>query len=849
MRKTITMEKKRLAEWIWNTNAKLAMVPIAVIAFLFILIFFAANYWSLNQNIDHLETTASEGLIAIAGKEANTIQEQLKAITINTDFYRYQTEEAMKLDVNFKEEDYKRLAYSADGVFYTFEDKLGSGAAIFYSGYVPIGDEEQQKVAKVLTTESTMMDLYRSNPLMVAIYYNTFDSLNIIYPYFDVISQYPPLMNIPDYNFYYEADLEHNPTQDVVWTGVYLDPAGNGWMASSIAPVYNGDFLEGVVGIDITVGTIVDTILNMDIPYEGYGILVDRDGFIMAMPDKGEEDFGLNELTDHDYLTAVMEDTFKPDDFNLMMRDDFSSVKDQIISENAGSLYLALNGSERFITWSTIEETGWKLLFIVKSDNIYAETNYIYNRIVFVGIIVISIMIIFFILYMLFVLRRTKHLSDAIAQPLVEINALVEDIGQGNYYQALKTFDVEELDDTAQRLITMGQLLGDANAELVHAKDEAIKANSAKSQFLSSMSHELRTPLNAVLGFAQLLELNPSEPLTEGQNMSVNEIIKAGNHLLALINEILDLARIEAGKMLISIEPVNISMVLDDLQTLMYPISRKANVHLNIEKPTDETLTVYADMTRIKQILINLISNAVKYNHENGHVKCYVTQKNDRIQFHVEDDGIGIDKEDIEKIFQPFNRSSKDKHIVDGTGIGLTVVKQLTELMQGSIHVESVYNIGSHFWVDLPLSLEVDDHTSFDEEVTAIIDSFHDIPKSKILYIEDNPANMNLVIELMKRIPNVELLTSTSGGFGYDLARAHEPDLIILDINLPDIDGYQVLELLKASEETKDIPVMALSANAVLSDIKDARLKGFVEYMTKPVEIPMLLTYCMRYLQ
>ena len=378
-------------------------------------------------------------------------------------------------------------------------------------------------------------------------------------------------------------------------------------------------------------------------------------------------------------------------------------------------------------------------------------------------------------------------------------------------------------------------------AELTNAKAAAEKANLAKSDFLSNMSHELRSPLNAILGFAQLME-SDSTPQTTTQKESTGQILQAGWYLLDLINEILDLAQIESGTMLLSLEPMSLDEVMQDCRNMMEPQAHKSGISLRFQ-PLAHPCYVRADRTRVKQILLNLLTNAIKYNRTGGTVvvEC-AAQSADRVRGSVRDTGAGLPAEKLAQLFQPFNRLGQQAGGEEGTGIGLVMTKRLIELMGGVIGVESTVGVGSTFWVEflcapmphladgvLPLLAHVPDSGT------------HAGRLRTLLYVEDNPANLKLVEHLVARRADMRLLSASDATVGIALARKHQPEVILMDINLPGISGIRALQLLHDDPLTRHIPVIAISANAMPHDIRKGLEAGFFHYLTKPIKVPSFM--------
>jgi signal transduction histidine kinase/ActR/RegA family two-component response regulator len=362
------------------------------------------------------------------------------------------------------------------------------------------------------------------------------------------------------------------------------------------------------------------------------------------------------------------------------------------------------------------------------------------------------------------------------------------------------------------------------------ARESAESANHAKSDFLSRMSHELRTPLNGVLGFAQLLEM---EPLTDAQQDSVRQISKGGWHLLGLINEVLDITRIETGAISLSPEPVSAAEVLLESLDLVGPLALQRGVHLMSSSTPGCDAFVYADRQRVKQILLNLMSNAVKYNRTGGSVAVSCVRTTDTLQISVTDTGPGIAAEHLGLLFVPFERLGAEHSDVEGTGIGLALSRRLAESMAGTLDVETAVGKGSTFHLELPLVERfvrlgpAVDHRAPGPQA----------PRTKVLYIEDNLANLRLVERLLEHRPDVDVVAAMQGRLGLELARQHAPAAVLLDLHLPDIDGADVLRQLREDPITAAIPVIIVSADATPGQVGRLLAAGAYAYLTKPLDV------------
>ncbi|MBI3536656.1 MAG: response regulator [Chloroflexi bacterium] len=452
-------------------------------------------------------------------------------------------------------------------------------------------------------------------------------------------------------------------------------------------------------------------------------------------------------------------------------------------------------------------------------------------------------------------LDRLKFHSMLLAPLRVEgkiigVIAMIRDQTPRAYTEDDKIF-LQDLADRAALAISKARLfteirelnttlelrVDERTAQLGEAKQEAERANRAKSDFLARMSHELRTPLNAILGFGQLLELD-QDAFNSNQQEGIAQILKAGNHLLELINEVLDIARVEAGRMSLSPEPVAILPLAQETADLVRPLAAKRNIALNIEDRISELIHVNADRQRLKQVLLNLLSNAVKYNRDAGAITlAFQTHADNRLRVQVRDTGPGIAPAMLPRLFTPFERLDADKSKTEGTGLGLALSKRLIEAMGGSIGADSIVGKGSTFWIEFAI---VPGQTERAARETVTVD-LHTRPQKTLLYVEDNLSNLKLVREILDRRGGFKLITAMQGSIGIELAKEHRPDLIVLDVNLPDMYGDEIVRWLKDDAATRDIPIIVLSADSTPHQIERLKSTGARAYLTKPLDVKEFL--------
>ena len=382
----------------------------------------------------------------------------------------------------------------------------------------------------------------------------------------------------------------------------------------------------------------------------------------------------------------------------------------------------------------------------------------------------------------------------------------------------------------------------EAQLALTGAKEEAERANRAKSEFLSRMSHELRTPMNAILGFGQLLVSDTRHPLAEQQRQHVGEILRGARHLLNLINEVLDLALVETGKLQVSLEPVQLAELLQECMGLMHPLARADRIDVNVKSEAGCACFVVADRTRLKQVLLNLMSNAIKYNRPQGHVHIACAAEAQGVRIGISDNGLGLSPQQSARLFQAFERLDAVRTGVEGAGLGLALSKHLMEAMGGEIGLESEVGVGSTFWLRLPRAEAPAVPGRGEPAAVPVLGAnLPPVRLRKVLYIEDNPVNVLLMEAMLGRVAGLQMISAPLPMLGLQMALDERPDLILLDIQLPGMDGFEVLRRLRLTDTGRHVPVIAVSANAMAHDVEQGLAAGFVRYLTKPLDMRVLL--------
>jgi signal transduction histidine kinase len=697
-----------LLTWIWRSYLRGALIPLICIELVLLAVYLASHSINERRTLDTFRAISEEEFENLAGQKAAVVSERLASVTAAVEVLRHHAREALTTTCTPDEAEVARYAVDEHGVFHT---RGRGGAALYYSAITPLGPEERLKAYCSARLDELMISLAQASPLIDQIYVNTHDSMNRIYPWFDVTEQYISHMDIPSFNFYYEADARHNPDRDVVWTESYLDPAGRGWMVSAVAPVYRNDFLEAVVGIDVTLSTVISEVLQLDLPPGSYAMLVGRGGRILALPGSAAEEWRIDAPDTATDYGPVLSNTWQPDDLNLFARPGLAGLAERLRAETSGSGSFDLGGARRMTAWSVVGEPGWTILIVADERQVFAEVVALGDDFEAVGWLMMAVLVLFSAGFFWALYSRARRHSRTIAEPLLALQAMAQRIGRGDFHQPPVTSGIAELNATGAEVARMGNALGEANRRLLDADRElrralvdARAANRAKSEFLAKMSHELRTPLNAIIGFSDLIADRSFGPDTNDRYFEyAADIRSSGRHLLGLINDVLDLSKIEAGQHELSPRLLPVQELFNEVRSMVAVEADSRGLTLRVEiEPGLPALC--ADPRAARQVLLNLMSNAIKFTSAGGTITLgSAIDRPGRLALWVEDEGIGIPEDRLEDVLKPFEQvEGAYARGHGGTGLGLTIVKDLVELHGGEVRIASRLGQGTRVTVCFP---------------------------------------------------------------------------------------------------------------------------------------------------
>lgn len=766
--------------------------------------------------------------------------------------------------------------YKADpntGMFGSVEKNQNSWMGIFSKGTNEKGEVTSEVMQEIYLTEfldPKFKSIAQHNPYAVQLYLNTKSQMSRGMPFIDgkylwvdAIEQFKSSDDVTAFDFYYLADETHDPERKPVWTELYWDPAGLGWMVSSVAPVYRGNELMGVTGIDITLGKMINQIINVQIQQTGFAFLMSRSGQAIAFPERGAEflgfkgslegDFGNNEQFSF-FLTEANDAKFQA-----------IIAKMQNGEQDLTTYTLPSNGQAYFFTYHPVNLTGWSVGLVVPVEEVIAPATRTNAQIKqsmettsrdiaersnglmktfsiilgVIGIIILPVALIF---------------SRTISNPIKVLDEGSRKIGAGELSHRITIKSGDEIEGLAK---TFNQMTADLEAkvdEIEAANAKLRKLDELKSQFISMASHELRTPLIAIQGYVDLLRDSKVKEFGQEQHKMLDTVSRNTTRLARIVSELLDISRIEENKLVLRQEPLSLANIIKEVTDEQKPSLDKRQHTLTLNIPPNLP-QVIGDKDRIAQVIINLLGNAIKYTPDNGHIQIKAGAENNHVQLSIIDNGIGIKAEHIGQLFKRFStvgdvtkhRTSKEDFMAGGTGLGLSIVEGIIKAHGGAVWVESRFGQGSTFHFTLPKAnpselaerseeisvaepQQLYKVTQFDNSTDAIV--IKNQGRLKILAIDDEEDALAITQEMLTG--NYEVIPVKTSATGLKEAITNKPDLILLDAWMPGISGYDICKTLKRNIKTKHVPIIFCTAAVQSMDETRARDAGADGFVSKP---------------
>ncbi|MGC8865865.1 MAG: ATP-binding protein [Bacteroidales bacterium] len=710
MKKNDDVNKQSFRELIRREYFKAALIPILIIELMLLVLYFSINHYKNIKTRDTLLTEARINLQEISKREAQKIDQQLTRISALARILQKEHERFFANPEKFPlPAGEPILKVAPNGSMY--KENNNGGSSVYYSDLIPFTAESFRKARSTEALDPLFKAVYEADSNIVAVYLNTWDNMNRYYPFIEnTYKQYEPKMNIPQFNFYYEADAKHNPSRGVVWTDAYLDPAGQGWMASCIVPIYKGDFLEGVTGIDVTVERFVKNVLKLKLPWEGVPLLVDRNKGILAMPPEAEKIFGLVELKSHEYNETVKHDTYKPDDYNLLKNPNIPKEFKAFVKSNNSLVEIKLGQKTYLITRHKIPETGWEFYAFINEDILFGPIYKLHRLGTILGIIALAFLIIFYIPFFIALLKRSDVIAARIISPLEYLIQATAEVSQKVKQVDLKPVGIEEIDlltanfnQMTEELKAMYDRLEEKVAQAVRQlrdRDHMLIKQSrlaAMGEMIGNIAHQWRQPLNSIAVMIQNLE----DAYIYGEmneaylREKIGRIMEIINFMSQTIDDFRYFFKPDKEKMEFSL-----SQTIE--QALNFVSSSLLHNNINLEKNLAEGIYTEGYPNEFAQVVLNIVNNAKEILLErkisNPEIKINLSQVEGYAVITISDNAGGVSPEVMEKIFEPYFTTKEM-----GTGLGLYMSKTIIESnMKGRLKVFNDEQ-GAVFSIELPI--------------------------------------------------------------------------------------------------------------------------------------------------
>ncbi len=710
MKEKFEFQKQSFRDLIRKEYLKAALIPILIIEMMLLVLYFGINHYKNLKTRNTLLSEARVNLQEISMREAEKINQQLSRISALALILQKENQRFFENPNKFPLPSTEPvLKVAPNGSMY--KENNNGGSSIYYSNFIPFTSESFKKARITEAMDPLFKAVCEADSNIVAVYFNSWDNMNRYYPFIEkTYEQFEPGMRITEFNFYYEANEIHNPNRGVVWTDAYLDPAGQGWMASCLVPIYKGDFLEGVTGIDVTVERFIANILRLKLPWEGIPILVDRNKGILAMPPQAEKIFGLVELKGHDYRETIKHDTYKPDEYNLLKNPNISQDFKNFVNSDANLTEIQFGNQVYLITRNLIPETGWEFYSFVDENILFHPIYKLHELGTVLGVLALIFLILFYIPFFIALLKRSDAIAHKIISPLEYLIQATTEVSQKVKQVDLKPVGIEEIDRLSGNFNLMTEELKAMYDRLEEKVDEAVRQirerdhmlikqsrQAAMGEMIGNIAHQWRQPLNSIAVMIQNLE--DAYVYGEMDDTYLREKIRRIMEIINFMSRTIDDFRyfFKPDK-----EKVEFNLRWSIEQTLNFVSSALVNNNIQLTKDLDEDIVVEGYPSEFSQVILNIVNNAkevlIERAIKNPEIQITLHKKDNYAWVTIADNAGGIDPSIMEKIFEPYFTTKEM-----GTGLGLYMSKMIIESnMKGRLWV-SKGERGAAFHIELPL--------------------------------------------------------------------------------------------------------------------------------------------------